>query len=168
MLKTFDLFDFGGIILHTDRSIERKVMATKNASAPLIREPNPSKKYFTVAEANRALSYVMKVVDDITARYGEVVQLSRQIELPRFEDKINDLEVDYGDAMDRLNALVDELQHVGVELKDFEKGLVDFPAIHEGREVCLCWCRGESQIEAWHEIDAGFVGRQDLAPLGDV
>lgn len=143
-------------------------MTTKNASAPLIREPNPSKKYFTVDEANRALSYVMKVVDDIAARYSEVVQLRRRIELPRLEDKIDALEADYGEAMDRLNALVDELQHVGVELKDFEKGLVDFPAIHEGREVFLCWRRGESEIEAWHEFDAGFVGRQDLAQLNNV
>jgi hypothetical protein len=67
--------------------------------------------------------------------------------------------------MDHLSELVDELRVVGVELKDFEKGLVDFPAVHEGREVFLCWHWGEDKVQTWHEIDAGYAGRQDVALL---
>ena len=62
--------------------------------------------------------------------------------------------------MDRLSDLIDELREVGVDLKDFQKGLVDFPALYEDREVQLCWKKGEDQIEYWHEADAGYAGRQ--------
>ncbi|HUX86133.1 MAG TPA: DUF2203 family protein [Chloroflexota bacterium] len=41
-------------------------------------------------------------------------------------------------------------------------GLVDFPAERDGRVVYLCWRRGEDQIHYWHELDAGFAGRQPL------
>ncbi len=140
-------------------------MPPENASATVVREPQPGKKYFTIAEANRALPYITKVIADITACYGEVVELRRRIEAPGPEDQVGTLETDYERAMDQLSELVDELHHVGVELKDFEKGLVDFPAIHEGREVFLCWHRGEAMIQAWHEIDAGYAGRQDVALL---
>ncbi len=137
-------------------------MPMEDASVTITNEPKPGKKYFTVDEANRALSYVRKVVDDISGCYGQVVELRRRIEMPGPEDKIEHLEADYEKAMDELSALVDELHHVGVELKDFEKGLIDFPAIHEGREVYLCWQRGEELIQAWHEVDEGFAGRQDI------
>ena len=55
-------------------------MPTENASATVAREPQPGKKYFTIAEANRALPYITKVIADITACYGEVVELRRRIE----------------------------------------------------------------------------------------
>jgi len=143
-------------------------MPTHNASATLTVEPKPGKKYFTVDEANRSLAYVTKVVGDITACYDRVVDLRKRIEMPSPEDKIESLETRYEQAMDQLSDLVDELHHVGVELKDFEKGLIDFPAIHEGREIYLCWQQGEQQIEAWHEIDAGFAGRQSMDQLAEV
>jgi hypothetical protein len=57
------------------------------------------------------------------------------------------------------------LHLVGVELKDFERGLVDFPALHQDREVLLCWHRGEDEIAFWHELDAGFGGRQSVELL---
>jgi hypothetical protein len=41
--------------------------------------------------------------------------------------------------------------------------LLDFPAMRAGREVCLCWQRGEESIEYWHEVEAGFAGRQPIA-----
>jgi hypothetical protein len=74
-------------------------------------------------------------------------------------------EREYEQAMDRLSQLVDELHRVGVELKDFEKGLVDFPAWHEGREILLCWKQGEAEVAYWHETDAGYAGRQSVKTL---
>ena len=47
-------------------------------------------------------------------------------------------------------------------MKGVEPGLVDFPSLREGREVYLCWREGEDQIDFWHEVDAGFAGRQPL------
>jgi hypothetical protein len=45
-----------------------------------------------------------------------------------------------------------------------EHGLVDFPSTFEGRWVYLCWHRGETNVEAWHEVDAGYAGRRELTP----
>ena len=65
-------------------------------------------------------------------------------------------------AVDRLRNLAQEINDSGIILKDLEQGLVDFPTLWEGREVYLCWLLGESSIQFWHEIDAGFAGRQPL------
>ena len=59
-------------------------------------------------------------------------------------------------------SLVDEIFDLGVALKDVEQGLVDFPAIRDGRIVYLCWKQGEDEIRFWHDVDTGFAGRQPL------
>ena len=55
-----------------------------------------------------------------------------------------------------------ELQQLGVELKDYFTGLIDFPCWMNGHEVYLCWRLGEPEVGHWHELDAGFAGRQKL------
>ncbi len=127
--------------------------------------PREGRKYFTVAEANRALPYVKRIVTDIATVYRQAMSLRQRIEEPQRGDAAEDLRTQYDAAMDRLNGFIDELRLVGVELKDFEKGLLDFPAVHEGREVLLCWHAGETSVHAWHEVDAGFAGRQDVSLL---
>jgi hypothetical protein len=52
-------------------------------------------------------------------------------------------------------------------VKDIEIGLVDWPAMHEGREVLLCGKYGEREVASWHERDAGFAGRRPVAELRD-
>lgn len=140
-------------------------MTGESGSATAYRTPKGGKKYFTLAEANRALPYVIGIVNDITECYQYAVQIRQQIEQPDPDQARNDLKDQYELTMDRLNALIDELQQVGVELKDFERGLLDFPAIYDGREIYLCWHRGEVKIQAWHEIDAGYTGRQNVELL---
>jgi hypothetical protein len=49
-----------------------------------------------------------------------------------------------------------------IQLQDLDRGLVDFPAIVGGREVFLCWEEGEKEVEYWHELDAGYAGREPL------
>jgi hypothetical protein len=64
--------------------------------------------------------------------------------------------------MNRVTELVEHIQEAGVLVKDLDRGLLDFPAEREGRIVFLCWQYGEPTIDYWHDIDAGFVGRQPL------
>jgi len=142
-------------------------MTTKRKTA--IARPKQTKKYFKLDEARRSLGYVSRIVQDITACYGTVLDTRQRLEMPRPEDMSAELKAEYDAGMSKLNGLIDELQQVGVELKDFERGLIDFPAWHDGREICLCWHQGEATINAWHEVDAGFAGRQDvslLEPIG--
>ena len=54
------------------------------------------------------------------------------------------------------------LRELDVVLRDLERGLVDFPALRDGREVYLCWQEGEDEIAFWHEPEAGFAGRRPL------
>jgi Uncharacterized conserved protein (DUF2203) len=61
-----------------------------------------------------------------------------------------------------LRAALTELQEAEVVLRDLDRGLVDFPAVRDGREVYLCWVEGEDQIGFWHEPDAGYAGREPL------
>jgi hypothetical protein len=137
----------------------------ENASTMTPHGRKPGKKYFTVAEANRSLPYVARIVEDLSACYGQVKEFRRRMEAAAGREGREQLEAEYERSMDQLSGLVDELQQVGVELKDFEKGLLDFPAVHAGREIYLCWHRGERSVETWHELDAGFAGRQDVAIL---
>ena len=55
-----------------------------------------------------------------------------------------------------------ELRERDIVLRDLDRGLVDFPAIRDEREVYLCWVEGEDEIAYWHDLDAGFAGRQEL------
>lgn len=55
-----------------------------------------------------------------------------------------------------------EILSLGLEIKDFDKGLCDFPHLRDGRVVYLCWMKGEDDIDWWHDVDAGFAGRQPL------
>ena len=62
----------------------------------------------------------------------------------------------------RIHANVETILAMEVIVKDLAEGLVDFPSLLHGREVYLCWKLGEDGIHWWHEIEAGFAGRQPL------
>ncbi len=69
----------------------------------------------------------------------------------------------YVAALVGLAEAVGRLDELGVQLKDYARGLVDFPSMRDGRVVLLCWQSGEGdQIEWWHDVEAGFAGRQPL------
>ena len=71
--------------------------------------------------------------------------------------------VAYASVLTELTVQLAELEGLGVQLKDFERGLVDFPSLREGRVVLLCWQMGEGdELEWWHDVDAGFAGRTPL------
>lgn len=59
--------------------------------------------------------------------------------------------------------MVSEIEAFGVQIKDYARGLIDFPSLRDEQVVLLCWQLGEGdQIEWWHETEAGFAGRQKL------
>lgn len=66
------------------------------------------------------------------------------------------------EAGERLQAAMAELEATGAELKGIDEGLVDFRSLRDGRVVYLCWRLDETTISWWHELDAGFAGRQRL------
>jgi hypothetical protein len=67
--------------------------------------------------------------------------------------------------IDQMAAGVERIDELGLTLRDIEHGLVDFPALVAGRQIWLCWQRGETAIGWWHGLDTGFSGRRPLAEL---
>lgn len=65
-------------------------------------------------------------------------------------------------TLSKFKQLMDEFQRREIEVKDLERGLVDFPAVIGGREVFLCWEKDEDDITHWHELDTGYAGREPL------
>jgi hypothetical protein len=61
-----------------------------------------------------------------------------------------------------IKAVVREFEDREIQLKDIERGLIDFPSLRDGREVFLCWEKAEEDIEHWHDLDEGYPGRQGL------
>ncbi len=62
----------------------------------------------------------------------------------------------------RMKTVLLEFARREVQIKDLDRGLIDFPAFVEGKEVFLCWEEGEADIEFWHELDTGYAGRKPL------
>jgi hypothetical protein len=129
----------------------------------------PEKKYFTPAQANAMLPLVRRIVQDITelvselrACEGRLLRLRPQSRRDDPSAEFRQAEEEFEHGRQRLGECVVELRQLGVELKDPATGLVDFPCWKDGREVYLCWRQGEPEIGYWHEVDAGFAGRQKL------
>jgi hypothetical protein len=124
-------------------------------------------KIFTVQEANALLPNVRSIA-------GKIQRAHRK--LSRFRDDAKKAAeaaeqggggvtdgVAYAMVLNDLTTQIAELEALGVQLKDFERGLVDFPSLREGRVVLLCWQLGEGdKLEWWHDVDAGFAGRTPL------
>jgi hypothetical protein len=123
------------------------------------------KHYFTLEEANKAVEIVRPIMREVLD-IRQVI-LSRQPEVWTVVEKAAGNGGNKGASMivqefERLDGLVRQIQALGAEIKDINSGLVDFLSLREGREVYLCWQYGEENIRFWHDLDAGFAGRQPI------
>jgi hypothetical protein len=66
------------------------------------------------------------------------------------------------ESLANMKQVLQELERREIQIKDVERGLVDFPALLAGREVFLCWEQDEEDIEFWHDLDTGFAGRERI------
>ena len=133
------------------------------------------RQHFSVASANQTLPLVRAIVSDIVELYPEV--RDREERLTRitrgrskdsrpddlYSEEVEQVRQDLERDVERLQGFIDELLELGVEFKDPVLGLVDFPAQRNGKEVCLCWKLGESCVDFWHTVEAGFQGREKLS-----
>lgn len=128
--------------------------------------PAERRKQFTVEEANRMLPLVRAIVSDIVSVASDIAERRQRWALLEHADAddpyVDEVREMKRELEERLRSCVGELVELGVELKDPLQGLVDFHAVIDGREAYLCWRLGEDEIEHWHELDAGFAGRQPL------
>jgi len=124
-----------------------------------------SQRYFTLQEANETLDLIRPWMDEVQAIRQKV--LKNQPEAwPAIQKSagnggnraLSNMVQDF----EKFDALIHRIQATDVLIKDINLGLLDFPALKDGREVYLCWQYGEGEIAFWHEIEAGFAGRQSI------
>ena len=134
-----------------------------------------TKKFFTVEEANQRLPLVRVIVDDIVRLFRDVHERRQRLAEVRqmpgtdlrsdddvYSEELDQVERELEKDITQLEEYIDELKELSIELKDPVAGLIDFPTMIDGREAYLCWKLGEEEVAFWHELDAGFQGRQSL------
>lgn len=130
-------------------------------------------KTFTLAEAQNLLP----VVEGLLQRAIEGKQKAQAVEreMQQLHQRIflaGGMQVDVAaaarsraeqtTAMRRAQDAMQELDAIGVQVKDIDKGLLDFPCLLDGQIVLLCWKLGEPEIAHWHTVESGFQGRKPI------
>ncbi len=143
--------------------------------------------FYSLDRANERLAEVRPILEDLRARRGELLVLRDRLrtasgaEVPGrrgslVEDALGEADAAAPESprvltariqavIDQMQAAVERLIEWDVTLRDIEDGLVDFPALVNGRQVWLCWRLGEGEVAWWHEFSTGFGGRRPLAEL---
>jgi hypothetical protein len=131
-------------------------------------------RLFTQEEANAALAEVRALVERMVEDRRALVALGGELEELQSliggnggsldPSRVGELQESVAQAAATLAGLVDEIQELGVQVKDLDRGLVDFPARHPdtGEAVLLCWELGEAEVAHWHDLEEGFAGRKPL------
>jgi hypothetical protein len=127
------------------------------------------RRLFTVEEANELLESITPTLKELKLDKEQFDQLRRTLEAMTPAMRGNGhgaLAVEYEQRIDnlvtRMSTGIRSLAEQGIEVKDLNQGLIDFPHLREGHVVYLCWRLGEDRVRFWHEIEAGFAGRQDV------
>ena len=131
-----------------------------------------AERYFTPSEANELLAEVRPLAESLVEhRDGMRLAAERRARLTaRIAGNGGDLDPQEPGELDEqferesqaVARVVEGLQRLGLLVKDLDRGLVDFPALHNGEEVLLCWQVGEDEVAYWHGVDEGFAGRKPL------
>ncbi len=127
-------------------------------------------RIFTVREAEATLPLVRRVVNDLLTAYPRWREQVAKYEVLTGPMRADDVEPEELRATreavtreaERINGYMLELERIGCVFKGFDAGLVDFYALKDDRLVFLCWKLDEEHITHWHEVDAGFAGRQPI------
>jgi hypothetical protein len=121
-------------------------------------------RHYTLEEANAALGWVQDVIASLrSAREGLSDEEAREaLAEAGPQNGGGDPGRVVSEAFLQLREALARLQEAEVVLRDLDRGLVDFPAMRDDREVYLCWVEGEDEISYWHDLEAGFAGREPL------
>ncbi len=123
-------------------------------------------KLFTLEEANALLPEIRKKLQRIQRLYAEVGEMREQASAAAAASQFGggmEGGSGYVHSLYEIGKITTEINAAGVQLKDYTRGLIDFPSQRGDRIVLLCWHLGEGdEIEWWHDTDAGFAGRQRL------
>jgi hypothetical protein len=130
-------------------------------------------KRFTLTEAQRLIPQMERLLRDAIERKAAYEDAEREIHTMQQRvmmmggvsvdrDHVTALNQRREEAASQLRAAIEGVQEEGVQIKDLDVGLIDFPTLYRGAEVLLCWKLGERKIEYWHDTEEGFRGRKPI------
>ncbi len=124
-------------------------------------------RLFTVDEANELLPKIIPKLKEIKTRYAQNALLNESVKAAATAAALGGGGLKSGSvyvqSLYEIGKLTTEINNLGVQLKDYTRGLIDFPTMRDGHLVLLCWQIGEEEkIQWWHEVEAGFAGRKWL------
>lgn len=121
-------------------------------------------RHFTAAEANRELERIEPLLRSLAGARDRLTDAEAHELLTEVAPTNGGGAPgrSIGGAFLEVRTLLAELAETGVVVRDIDRGLIDFPAVLDGREVYLCWDFDDDEVAHWHEIDAGYASRQPL------
>jgi hypothetical protein len=121
-------------------------------------------KHYTLEEARELLPQIRQWLSQLSQTQKELKIFDEQMSelLARGHDLGGEVVTAWLRGLAKIKTFVDEFQTREIQLKDLERGLIDFPALIDGKEVYLCWEKCEDDIRFWHDLDAGYAGREPL------
>ena len=124
-------------------------------------------KLFTVDEANDLIPVMRPKLEKIRKQYEKIAAYRSLVKAAAASAEFGGGGMESGSnyvkILYQIGKLTTEIGEIGVQIKDYSRGLIDFPCRRDGRVILLCWQLGEAdEIEWWHEVEAGFAGRQPL------
>jgi len=133
----------------------------------------PVPRYFTLDQARQLLTAADRLLRQTIAlkqehehARDEIDNINRKVSMMggMYVDRENyaSRRAKVDSTATRLKEIFSEIEQVGFEVKDLDIGLIDFPTLYRGEEVCLCWKLGEADIEFWHGTTEGFRGRKPI------
>jgi hypothetical protein len=122
-------------------------------------------RLFTPEEANDLLPYLKPLLEDMLHVRDRLLEIQPELQ-PTLEKAIHNGNSSVSGAalkaMKQLKEVIMEIRALGVEVKDVNRGLIDFPSIRDGELIYLCWAYHEKQVAYWHRMEEGFAGRRPI------
>ncbi|HZN56577.1 MAG TPA: DUF2203 domain-containing protein [Planctomycetota bacterium] len=136
-------------------------------------------KLISIEEANRMLPLLRQIVADIMVNWERIIYKRTELEClekgvdsagstqnpKEREETLLSLKQELNYLIDRINCYIREVEELGCFVEEFKRGIINFPSLHNGRKVFLCWKPDEAAVAHWHELDESFNDRARIRDL---
>ena len=140
----------------------KKVPLLPPDTAPAM--PHHFRKHYSVREAKELLPQVEEWLEILVRLRDQLRKLDQLLkdQLKTGVDLGGQRVNEQARSIAKFQQALSEFRSREIQIKDLDRGLIDFPHLRDGKEAFLCWEKGEEDIGYWHELDAGFSGRKPL------
>jgi hypothetical protein len=121
-----------------------------------------SRRRFRIEEANALLPTIVPLLEGLRDAQATMAELHDQVTDSSVGNGGGSAGKDFLEASQTAGRALSELNALGIQVRDPDSGLIDFPSERDGEEIFLCWRLGEDSVAWWHPVDSGFAGRQPL------